>query len=152
MRGSLISSRGRYSRSRPSSGRTISFPKAPASPARRSTSTTRSTCARRTTRSSRPSSRPSRPRRPTRRTTRPPRRTPGRSPSPPAAEDAAKADAELSFEGTFDHGEEGYGLWLDPAVEDNAVYAEHWAGHRPVEVSIEEAQIVIRAAGAGGDE
>src|SRR3954451_4364858 len=32
-----------------------------------------------------------------------------------------------ALEGTFDHGEEGYGLWLDPAVEDNPVYAEHWA-------------------------
>src|SRR3954470_2994105 len=42
-----------------------------------------------------------------------------------------------ALEGTFDHGEEGYGLWLDPAVEDNPVYAEHWAGHRPVEVTIE---------------
>jgi hypothetical protein len=51
------------------------------------------------------------------------------------------------LEGTFDHGEEGYGLWLDPAVADNAVYAEHWAGHRPVEVTIEEDQIVIRRAG-----
>jgi hypothetical protein len=54
------------------------------------------------------------------------------------------------LEGTFDHGEEGYGLWLDPAVEDDPVYAEHWAGHRPVEVTIEEDQIVIRRA--GGDE
>ena len=35
-----------------------------------------------------------------------------------------------AFEATFDHGEEGYGLWLDPAVVDNPVYAEHWAGHR----------------------
>jgi hypothetical protein len=51
------------------------------------------------------------------------------------------------LEATFDHGEEGYGLWLDPAVADNAVYAEHWAGHRPVEVTIEEDQIVIRRAG-----
>ena len=51
------------------------------------------------------------------------------------------------LEGTFDHGEEGYGLWLDPAVEDDPVYAEHWAGHRPVEVTIEEDQIVIRRAG-----
>jgi hypothetical protein len=51
------------------------------------------------------------------------------------------------LEGTFDHGEEGYGLWLDPAVEDNPVYAEHWAGHRPVSVTIEEDQIVIRRAG-----
>jgi hypothetical protein len=55
------------------------------------------------------------------------------------------------LEGTFDHGEEGYGLWLDPAVTDNPVYAEHWAGHRPVEVTIEEDQIVIRRAGADAD-
>jgi hypothetical protein len=53
-----------------------------------------------------------------------------------------------ALEGTFDHGDEGYGLWLDPAVADNPVYAEHWAGHRPVEVTIEEDQIVIRRAGA----
>jgi hypothetical protein len=59
-----------------------------------------------------------------------------------------------TFEGTFDHGEEGYGLWLDPGVADSAVYAEHWAGHRPVEVTIEENQIVIRRAGddAGDDD
>jgi hypothetical protein len=55
------------------------------------------------------------------------------------------------LEGTFDHGEEGYGLWLDPAVEDNAVYAEHWAGHRNVTVTIEEDQIVIRRAGEDDD-
>jgi hypothetical protein len=53
------------------------------------------------------------------------------------------------LEGTFDHGEEGYGLWLDPAIVDNPIYAEHWAGHRPVEVVVEEDQIVIRRAGAG---
>jgi hypothetical protein len=56
------------------------------------------------------------------------------------------------FEGTFDHGEEGYGLWLDPDVQDDPVYAEHWAGHRPVEVVIEEDQIVIRRAGGGEDD
>jgi hypothetical protein len=56
------------------------------------------------------------------------------------------------LEGTFDHGEEGYGLWLDPAVEDDPVYAEHWAGHRPVEVTIEEDQIVIRRAGVPQDD
>ena len=54
------------------------------------------------------------------------------------------------FEATFDHGDEGYGLWLDPAVQDDPIYAEYWAGHRPVEVTIEEDQIVIRRA--GGDE
>ena len=51
------------------------------------------------------------------------------------------------LEGTFDHGDEGYGLWLDPAVQDDPVYAEHWAGHRPVTVTIEQDQIVIKRAG-----
>ena len=52
-----------------------------------------------------------------------------------------------TLEATFDHGDEGYGLWLDPAVQDDPIYAEYWAGHRPVEVAIEEDQIVIRRAG-----
>jgi hypothetical protein len=56
-----------------------------------------------------------------------------------------------ALEGTFDHGEEGYGLWLDPAIADNAVYAEHWAGHRPVEVVVEADQIIIRRAGESAD-
>jgi hypothetical protein len=60
------------------------------------------------------------------------------------------------LEATFDHGEEGYGLWLDPAVQDDPIYAEYWAGHRPVEVAIEEDQIVIRRVGdeddGGGDD
>ena len=51
------------------------------------------------------------------------------------------------LEGTFDHGEEGYGLWLDPAIQDNPIYAEHWAGHRPIEVTVEEDRIVIRRLG-----
>ena len=52
-----------------------------------------------------------------------------------------------TLEATFDHGEEGYGLWLDPAVQDDPIYAEYWAGHRPVEVAIEEDQIIIRRVG-----
>ena len=53
------------------------------------------------------------------------------------------------LEATFDHGEtDGYGLWLDPSVKDNPVYAEHWAGKREVTVRIEADQIVIRRAGA----
>ena len=52
------------------------------------------------------------------------------------------------LEATFDHGEtDGYGLWLDPAVKDNPVYAEHWAGKRDVTVRIDADQIVIRRAG-----
>lgn len=57
-----------------------------------------------------------------------------------------------TLEGTFDHGEEGYGLWLDPAVQDDPTYAEHWAGHRPVEVLIDEDQIVIRRAASDDDD
>src|SRR5918992_787772 len=60
--------------------------------------------------------------------------------------------AASPLEGTFDHGEEGYGLWLDPAVQDHPLHAQHWAGHRPVEITIEEDQIVIRRAGGGEDE
>lgn len=56
-----------------------------------------------------------------------------------------------ALEGTFDHGEDGYGLWLDPAIADNPVYAEHWAGHRPVEVVVEADQIIIRRAGESAD-
>ena len=62
----------------------------------------------------------------------------------------SKRKAGGPWEATFDHGEEGIGLWLDPAVQDDPVYAESWAGHRPVEITIEEDQIVIRRV--GGDE
>ncbi len=76
---------------------------------------------------------------------------PKRAPARPRGRGRKRAAGPL--EGTFDHGEEGYGLWLDPAVEDDPVYAEHWAGHRPVEVTIEEDRIVIRRAGGGeGDD
>jgi hypothetical protein len=58
-----------------------------------------------------------------------------------------RSSRSTPLEGTFDHGEEGYGLWLDPAVQENAIYAEHWAGHRSVEVLVEEDRIVIRRVG-----
>jgi hypothetical protein len=55
------------------------------------------------------------------------------------------------LEATFDHGErDGYGLWLDAAVKDNPLYAEHWAGKREVTVRIDADQIVIRRAGESG--
>ena len=132
--------------------------------------TRRSTCAPRTTPRSPPSSR-RRPRAAPRRRPRPPRRPPKAAEDEAGARPRADEEAEArspsrraraprrgrtrrraagTLEGTFDHGEEGYGLWLDPAVEDDPVYAEHWAGHRPVEITIEEDQIVIRRA--GGDE
>jgi hypothetical protein len=52
-----------------------------------------------------------------------------------------------TLEGSFDHGDEGYGLWLDPSIQEDSVYAEHWAGHRPVTISVEPDRIVIRRAG-----
>ena len=61
---------------------------------------------------------------------------------------------QQALEGTFDHGDEGYGLWLDPAIQDDPVYAEHWAGHRPVTVTVEAERIVISRAGeeSNGDD
>jgi hypothetical protein len=56
--------------------------------------------------------------------------------------------APAGLEATFDHGEQdGFGLWLDPAVQDDPVYSEHWAGHRQVDVTIEPDRIVIKRAG-----
>ena len=53
--------------------------------------------------------------------------------------------AGAAMQATFDHGDnDGFGLWLDPAVEDDPVYSEHWAGHRRVEVTIEPDRIVIK--------
>ena len=52
------------------------------------------------------------------------------------------------MQASFDHGdEEGYGLWMDPAIADDPVYTEHWAGHRKVEVTVEPDRIVIRRSG-----
>ena len=59
---------------------------------------------------------------------------------------------QQALEGTFDHGDEGYGLWLDPAIQDDPVYAEHWAGHRPVTVTVEAERIVITRAGEEPDD
>jgi hypothetical protein len=72
-------------------------------------------------------------------------------PAPKRRPRTRRRKAGTPLEGTFDHGDEGYGLWLDPAVEDDPVYAEHWAGHRPVEVTIEEDQIVIKRTGDSED-
>jgi hypothetical protein len=58
-----------------------------------------------------------------------------------------RARTRKALDGTFDHGQEGYGLWLDPSVQDDAIYAEHWAGHRPVTVTVEADRIVITRAG-----
>ena len=59
------------------------------------------------------------------------------------------------LQASFDHGEaDGYGLWLDPAVADDPIYAEHWAGKRRIEVTIDPDRIVITRSDAtdGGDD
>jgi hypothetical protein len=66
----------------------------------------------------------------------------GRSKSP------AAADGPLELEGVFDHGDEGYGLWLDGAIRDAAVYQRNWAGHAAVIVQVSADEIVIRRADA----
>src|ERR671931_954456 len=48
------------------------------------------------------------------------------------------------LEATFDQGEEeGYGIWLDPAIKDDPTYAEHWRGRRALKVTIEPERIVL---------
>ena len=54
---------------------------------------------------------------------------------------------KAALQATLQHGEpDGYGLWLDPAVADNPVYTEHWAGHSEVEVDVQPDQIVVKRA------
>jgi hypothetical protein len=49
-----------------------------------------------------------------------------------------------ALEATFDQGdEEGYGIWFDPAIKDDPTYAEHWAGHRALRVTVEPERIVL---------
>jgi hypothetical protein len=57
-----------------------------------------------------------------------------------------------ALEGTFDHGEDGYGLWLDPAIQDDPLYAEHWAGQRAITVTVEADRIVIERPGDSGSD
>jgi len=49
----------------------------------------------------------------------------------------------------LDTGEEGYGFWMDGAVRDDSVFAEHWAQRRAIVVKIEADQIIIRPAEPG---
>src|SRR5690242_14175320 len=47
------------------------------------------------------------------------------------------------YEAVLDTGQEGYGFWLDGAVRDDPVFAEHWATRRAILVRIEADQIVV---------
>ena len=51
------------------------------------------------------------------------------------------------FEGVLDHGErDGWGLWFDPAVADDPIWREHWAGVESVVVKVAEDAIVLEIA------
>jgi cold shock CspA family protein len=51
------------------------------------------------------------------------------------------------FEGVLDHGErDGWGMWFDPAVADDPIWKEHWAGVESVVVKVAEDSIVLEAA------
>jgi cold shock CspA family protein len=51
------------------------------------------------------------------------------------------------FEGVLDHGErDGWGMWFDPAVADDPIWREHWAGVESVVVKVAEDSIVLEAA------
>jgi cold shock CspA family protein len=52
------------------------------------------------------------------------------------------------FEGVLDHGErDGWGMWFDPAVADDPVWREHWAGVESVVVKVAENAIILEIAG-----
>jgi cold shock CspA family protein len=53
-------------------------------------------------------------------------------------------EPEVLFEGVLDHGEnDGWGLWLDPAVAENPIWKEHWAEVDAVVVKVAEDSIVL---------
>jgi cold shock CspA family protein len=53
-------------------------------------------------------------------------------------------EPESVFEGVLDHGErDGWGLWLDPAIAEDPVWKEHWAGVEAVLVKVAEDSIVL---------
>jgi cold shock CspA family protein len=52
------------------------------------------------------------------------------------------------FEGVLDHGErDGWGLWFDPAVADDPIWKEYWAGVDSVVVKVAEDSIVLEVSG-----
>ena len=64
-------------------------------------------------------------------------------------------EPESVFEGVLDHGEQdGFGLWLDPAVAEDPIWKEYWTGVEAVVVKVAEDSIVLEpdsAEGTGDD-
>ena len=108
--------------------------------------------------------------RPRRRRQRPSRPRATARPAPSGAGAAGAGEASgCRLEAVLDTGDEGYGFWLDGAVRDDPVFAEHWAlaardrgqdrgrpdrdppgraGARPGSVAV---AVVLRAAGEAGE-
>jgi cold shock CspA family protein len=61
-------------------------------------------------------------------------------------------EPESVFEGVLDHGErDGWGLWLDPAVAEDPIWKQYWAGVDAVTVKVAEDSIVLEPdRGEGG--
>jgi cold shock CspA family protein len=56
-------------------------------------------------------------------------------------------DNASTYEGVLEHGEEeGYGLWLDPAVADDPAFIKGFSDVSAVEVTVERDRIVLREA------
>lgn len=68
------------------------------------------------------------------------------SASGPAASSAYREQGNV-YEGVLDQGQdEGYGLWLDPAVADDPLFREGFAGVSDVRVVIERGRIILEPA------
>jgi cold shock CspA family protein/DNA-binding CsgD family transcriptional regulator len=73
----------------------------------------------------------------------------GEAPSTPSGEGETLDKPVSVFEGVLDQGEEGYGLWLDPAVADDPRFREGFDGVSDVRVAIEPGRIILKPAPAG---
>lgn len=74
-------------------------------------------------------------------------RNPGPQDVPSTAGDEPAIDEPTSvFEGVLDQGEEGYGLWLDPAVAEDPTFKESFAGVADIRVLIQRGRIILEPA------
>lgn len=61
--------------------------------------------------------------------------------------DRATHEPVSVFEGVLDHGEQdGWGMWFDPAVADDPIWKEHWAGVESVVVKVAEDSIILEVS------
>lgn len=70
----------------------------------------------------------------------------GESHSTPSGESETQDKPVSVFEGVLDQGGEGYGLWLDPAVADDPLFREGFAGVSDVRVVLEPHRIILEPA------